>query len=307
MDSRKRNIVIGIAIAAIALFFLARKQKSNAVQVAPPPAKHAAEPITPQVLSGKPTDYTPHQMEIIAQRKAYRRMQAAGFTNLPAQGGSAQLSYKVNALERHCSTGDLDIIEQDLKLRKLNEDQLVFTVESLAGDGQFSPLFEPVSLSRLRNNTTGLFSINLSQKPQILGLFLCSFSGKPSALNGQKRVCADLKDRFTIPQLVPLQKAYLTHPERNRKKYPHENKIFFFQMLIARPQGLFIYRNKQTFDYNLKLMRDALELDHNDKLEADFKRGIELMQQVTSVAPLVTSSQVTLFLPHKGNCPGGGL
>ena len=78
-------------------------------------------------------------------------------------------------------------------------------------------------------------------------------------------------------------------------------------MLIARPQGLFIYRNKQTFDYNLKLMRDALELDHNDKLEADFKRGIELMQQVTSVAPLVTSSQVTLFLPHKGNCPGGGL
>ena len=301
IDSNTRNMLIGLGIMAVVMaLILNHRQSTNAPQPLPSPSKKADGPIIPQTLSGKPTDLTPQQMETIASRKEMRRMQSAGFTDLPVQSGKGRLKYKVNALERTCTTGDLDIIDLDLKFRKMSGEQLVFTVESISHDDKFAPLVQPVSLTGLRANVGGQFMIPLPARPKILGLFLCSFSMKAANLGKEKRVCADLKNRFTIPELAILQRANLG---AHKNIYPKENKLFFFQLLVAGPKGLSIYRNKQTFNYNLKIMREAMELDgRNSYLDGDFKRGVEMMQSVTSVAPLVTSDQVILYLPHRGNC-----
>ena len=301
MEGNKRNLIIIAAIVLVAALFFFRGTSHNKVVAQQPPAAVPEKmdkkaPVEPLKTFSSSAEVVARREQAVAQRKAILRMQASGFASLAM---ADVLHYRTNAIERRCKSGDLDIIKEDLKILGLPEGNLAFTIETLSSPNDETPLQkQTVSLGQLKANMSGQFNLKRTAKPQILGLFLCSFKGDLKEL---KRVCADLKPE-NIGSLAEIQSDMITQP-KNEVSYKRTPKIYFFQMLVVGPRGIYIYENKPNLEIDRERMNQALGVSEYPYLNRDITRGIELMRAVGSMTPMVTSSEITLNLPHRGNCP----
>jgi hypothetical protein len=101
---------------------------------------------------------------------------------------------------------------------------------------------------------------------------------------------------------VTTQRGALTDDSK-RAEYPENPKIYFFQLIVAGPNGVFIYENNQTLEVNIKRLRQALNIKAQSVLERNLRRGVRLMRKVESLPPMVSGNRITLMLPDRGDCP----
>jgi hypothetical protein len=290
-----------VVIVGLGLFVYWLRQPSGNDSL---PAK-GASPVSPSkeaepVRQVRVEAVSKQKLANMERRKNFLRMQSVGFTSLGISDKNPFLKFKTQVLERRCRGGDLDIIEHDLLLAGQSEQNLVFTIESLSSEsGALPPQMLTSSLSQLMSGAAGQFKLSPGNKPHIYGLFLCSFKGD---IKQEKKICSDLKPQQTISDLMLMQKEALTSPAK-RLKYPDNAKIYFLQILVVGPMGVHIYENRRFFQAAGSLMNAALQTDKYPYLEADIDRAMSLVRSIDSMSPLVMNNEVTLNLPHRGDCP----
>jgi hypothetical protein len=303
-NSSPNSKLLLLAVAAVLLVMLARTCRSDQdpkPQVAPakaPPAA-AAEPQQPQVFDSE-KKFAEHQQRRTTERREVSQIMAAGMAPLSMNSKKTFIEFETKALERKCTPGDLDVIEHDNKLIGASGYKLMFSLESLSTtkSGAFTRAQE-VTFEQLKAGVKGKFEITPPAKPMVLGLFLCSAYGN---LSNRDHICSYLKAR-NIADLIEEQRAAFKNPAAKLQSYPRDAKVFFFQMLVAGPRGIYIYQNDQTLEFNMDYLERAMDVKSYPHLKSELAAAVNFMREIESLPPQTSGSKVTLLLPHRGDCP----
>jgi len=301
MDDKSKKILVLVAVVAVVGFALINKKRTPAV------TERQDEVATPAPTQIAKKDIFEATMDAQAQasresRKATLRMVASGFAALALNEDNPTLSYNVLPYERKCQDGDLDIIKHDLELSGFSPKDLLFSLETITKTRGATPAqYQNVSFEELMNSFKGSFKIAPSKEPKILGLYLCSSKG---GVRDKMRPCGRITNFPSILDLINMQKELVSNTEQPAPvNYPKSPKIYFFQMLLVGPWGVYIYENSQVLPFKTDLMRSALNVEKYPYLANDMNYGIPLMKKIVSMPPMVSGNNITLVLPHRGDCP----
>ncbi|MFW7381739.1 MAG: hypothetical protein ACOH5I_23220 [Oligoflexus sp.] len=293
------------AVVVVVFFVLIKKKGIPTATESRDEVASADSPAPTQLPKENVLEATMDAQALVSReaRKASLRMAASGFAAIALTEDNPTLNYNVLPYERKCLDGDLDIIKYDLQFSGFSTKDLLFSLEPVANTRRStSAQYQNVSFEDLMNSFKGSFKLAPSKEPQVLGLYLCSSKG---GVRDKRRPCGRITNFLSILDLINMQKQIVSNPQQSalRERYPKSPKIFFFQMLLVGPWGVYIYENNPTLPFKTDLMRKALNVDKYPYLAKEMNYGISLMEKIASMPPMVSGNNITLVLPHRGDCP----
>lgn len=284
-------------VAALALlggvWFFMKKSKSE-----PPPALPAkAEPAAPQIFSS-PKQLAKDQAESQQRSQLFVRERAAGLLALPVkrtEKGTFELKVSTHAFERGCMQGDLDVMQQDLLLRKRREPAFRLSLENLDPASNQKPIQVPLSFAQLKKGVSYTFQVPITPERSFWGLFLCS--------SGSEKYCQKLSMN-DIGKLGVLQDRVRDKVEP-LSRYPADDKVFFFQFLVSYPDRLLLHDSAQSLDESFNRLNQVLESAKDKPVSPSLMTSVKTwLRSIGSLPTIIETSAMEIQLPHRGTkCP----
>lgn len=280
--------IIAILIILVGLVFYLRKDKKPLPVQAPQVVENAVESQNIELLDEQTLQ------EGLAQKrkrseihKAARSMGFRPATKLSQ--GKLELTVSLAPRETGCRRGDLDIINDDLRLRNANG-RLYLTIESLRDRKLFYQKL--VEEETLRKGETFKIALPGVRDRDYFGLFLCTKA------SSERDVC-QLKQAGNMSRLDEFQRLV----RLENRTYPQEDRTFFFQFMAILDNNLMIFdmsrRMNEDFERMAKLFQ-RLE-GRKQTSTALFQRVRRWVQEIGSVPPDIKRQHLTLFFPHKSD------
>ncbi|HET9237746.1 MAG TPA: hypothetical protein VFO10_10870 [Oligoflexus sp.] len=158
-------IVAALALLGVIWFFMKKSKPES-----PPALPAKAEPAAPQIFSS-PQQLAKDQAESQQRSQLFVQERAAGLLALPVKRtdkGTFELKVSTHAFERGCMQGDLDVMKEDLRLRRRKEPALRLSLENLDPASNQKPVQVQLSLAQLKKGVNYTFQPHYA-RTQLLG------------------------------------------------------------------------------------------------------------------------------------------
>jgi hypothetical protein len=285
-------IVAAVALLGVIWFFM-KKSKTEA----PPAMPAKAEPEAPQIFSS-PKQLAQDQAESQQRSQLLVRERAAGLLALPVKRtdkGKFELKVKTRAFERGCMQGDLDVMQQDILLRKRREPAFRLSLENLDPASNQKPVQVQLSLAQLKKGVSYAFQVPITPERSLWGLFLCSA--------GSEKYCQRLSMN-DIGKLGVLQDRVRDKAEP-LARYPADDKVFFFQFLVSYPDRLLLHDSAQSLDESFSRLNQVLDSAKDKPVSPSLMNNVKTwLRSIGSLPAIIQSTSMEIQLPYRGSkCP----
>jgi hypothetical protein len=276
-----------------AIWLFVKKSKQAEPEEFPAKAESTAPKIFPNQKQLAQDQAESHQ-----RSQLFVQERAAGLQALPVKRtrqGTFELQVNTRAFERGCMQGDLDVMKQDLALRKRREPGFRLSLENLDPASNMKPVQVPVSLAQLKRGFRHSMQIPITKERSMWGLFLCSA--------GSEKYCQRLSmnDIGKLGELQDKIRDRIEPPSR----YPADDKVFFFQFLVSYPDRLLLHDSAQSLDESFSRLNQVLQSAKEKPVSPSLMGHVKTwLRSIGSLPAMVHSSSLEIQLPYRGaKCP----
>ncbi len=279
-DGKQQQILIGVGVLLVAIFFLKICKNSNVDRIFPSPSpaptsseKPNAQPNRQPSLLESPQFAKNNEKEVIAQQLKFAQLDRLGIKTLPLKAGKNGLELHVEVTPRPvwCQAGDLDVIKRYIDDTKTSN--VLITIETpdhaLAADPRhvsLLQLFKPIRLSFT------LKKVSASTKAE-LGLYICSDRGKTNKCGTKSPVLPNQQDDYS------------------RKG----DAIFYFQQFFVGGGKLTSYKSGEFTESFKKGLTDYLA---EQNLPTEVDKAWKTAKVLRSDPVAIKNDRVYVYLSH---------
>lgn len=295
-DKGKSQDTLKIAAAVLllgAVWVFLKKSKNPEPQNLPAKAESTA----PQIFPSQ-KQLAQDQSQSQQRSQLFVRERAAGLLALPVKRldkGLFELQVTTKAFQRGCMQGDLDVMQQDLLLRKMPEPGFRLSLENLDPASNMKPVQVQVSAAQLKRGFKHSFRIPITPERSMWGLFLCSAS--------REAYCQRLSMK-DVGELGVLQDKIKDKTEP-LSLYPADDKVFFFQFMVSYPDRLLLHDSSQSLDESFTRLNQVLESAKEKPVSPSLMNQVKTwLRSIASLPAVIHSSSMEIQLPYRGaKCP----